>query len=44
MFERVPEPELMLDKEQCETYNQEFIDDQSIVEDFVNSYKQCIVT
>ena len=42
MFERVPEPELMLDKEQCETYNQEFIDDQSIVEDFVNTYKQCI--
>jgi SAM-dependent methyltransferase len=42
MLERIPEPELMLDTAQCEFYNQEFIDDPHILEEFLETYNQHI--
>lgn len=42
MFERVPEPELMLGDDQCEVYNQEFVDDPNILEEFLETYDQHI--
>ena len=38
MFERIPEPELMLDQEQCELYNQEFFDDPKMLTEFIDTY------
>ena len=40
MFERIPEPEIMQNKDQCELYNQEFLDCPEIILDFINTYTE----
>ena len=42
MLVRIPEPELMLALDQCELYNQEFVDDPHILEEFLETYNQYI--
>jgi 2-polyprenyl-3-methyl-5-hydroxy-6-metoxy-1,4-benzoquinol methylase len=42
MFERVPEPELMQDAEQCQKYNQEFIDYPQSLTRFLDIYQKHI--
>ena len=42
MLARIPEPELMLGIVQCEVYNQEFVDDPHILEEFLETYNQYI--
>lgn len=42
MFARIPEPELMLGTVQCEVYNQEFVYDPHILEEFLETYNQYI--
>ncbi len=42
MFERIPEPALMIDTKQCEIYNQEFIDDPVCLPLFILKYDQFI--
>jgi len=40
MFNRIPEPELMEDRDQCEFYNYEFDEDPSCLEEFIKTYDQ----
>ena len=40
MFERIPEPEIMQNKDQCELYNQEFLDCPEIILDFMDTYTE----
>jgi ubiquinone/menaquinone biosynthesis C-methylase UbiE len=42
MLTRIPEPELMLGTVQCEVYNQEFVYDPHILEEFLETYNQHI--
>ena len=38
MFDRIPEPELMEDRDQCEFYNYEFDEDPDCLEEFIKTY------
>jgi 2-polyprenyl-3-methyl-5-hydroxy-6-metoxy-1,4-benzoquinol methylase len=40
MFNRIPEPELMEDRDQCEFYNYEFDEDPACLEEFIKTYDQ----
>jgi len=42
LFERIPEPPLMEDQEQCEFYNQEFIEDPDCLSLFILKYRSFI--
>jgi len=42
MFNRIPEPELMEDRDQCEFYNYEFDEDPSCLEEFIKTYDQFV--
>jgi len=42
MLARIPEPELMLGTVQCEVYNQEFVYDPHILDEFLETYNQHI--
>jgi ubiquinone/menaquinone biosynthesis C-methylase UbiE len=42
MLVRIPEPELMLGEDQCEFYNQEFADDPSMLEEFLETYNRYV--
>lgn len=42
MFDRIPEPELMEDRDQCEFYNYEFDEDPSVLAEFIKTYDQLV--
>jgi|APGre2960657373_1045057.scaffolds.fasta_scaffold33282_3 2-polyprenyl-3-methyl-5-hydroxy-6-metoxy-1,4-benzoquinol methylase len=42
MFERVPEPEFMQGVEQCQEYNQEFIDYPQCLASFIDTYNKFV--
>jgi 2-polyprenyl-3-methyl-5-hydroxy-6-metoxy-1,4-benzoquinol methylase len=42
MFDRIPEPELMEDRDQCEFYNYEFDEDPDCLEEFIKTYDQYV--
>lgn len=42
MFERTPEPEIMLAQEECEFYNQELVDDPKVLTEFVETYNRYV--
>ena len=42
MFDRIPEPELMEDRDQCEFYNYEFDEDPDCLEEFIKKYDQFV--
>ena len=42
MFERIPEPSIMLDANQCASYNQEIINDPSCIDLFLDRYDKFI--
>lgn len=42
MFDRIPEPELMQDRDQCEFYNYEFDEDPDCLAEFIKTYDQFV--